>query len=33
MRTNQDIVPARRDGVKKAKALLELNLERDGKGT
>lgn len=29
----QDTVPACRDGVRKAKALLELNVERDGKGT
>lgn len=28
----QDTVPACRDGVRKAKALLELNVERDGKG-
>lgn len=30
---DQDTVPACRDGVRKAKTLLELNLEKDGKGT
>jgi len=29
----KDTVPACRNGVRKAKALLELNRERDGKET